>query len=66
MLVDEDTLFCQRLEAVAVKLFCEEPFSRAERVCAVDYYQVIHVDLVANEFQPVLIVYGDPWVRELG
>ena len=45
----------QRLIAVAVKFLCEQTLARAERVGAVDDYQVVFVLDPAHEFQPVLI-----------
>ena len=64
MLIDQNSVLCQGLVAVAVEFFCEESLSRAEGVSRVDDDEVVGVFAVADEFEAVFVVDGEARVAE--
>ncbi|MPN22803.1 hypothetical protein SDC9_170187 [bioreactor metagenome] len=65
MLVDEDAVIRQRLEAVAVEFLCEESFAGAEGVCRIDDDKVVFFAGGAHEFEAVLKIERDARVAKL-
>ena len=53
MLIDHDAVGVQRLEAVAVEFFREQPFARTERIGGIDDDQIVFIDTFTHILETV-------------